>query len=167
VEVSDGLGSAIRRSCFPIGAQSPRRALNKPGLEARFGFGLFSPVEICHQRFVIRRDWNLVEVEFGGRGSVMVRRGCHSGKKSGHAALSKVPVPSDNKSPVKMFRPRGPLQKLTSCDGEWLLLVRRWCMDSGLETALVSASIAAAVSLSVAVIGLIPRNCGDIIRPPR
>jgi hypothetical protein len=28
----------------------------------------------------------------------MVRRGCHLGEKGGHAALSKVPVRSDNKS---------------------------------------------------------------------
>jgi hypothetical protein len=50
------------------------------------------------RRFVVRRDWNFAEVEFGGHGSVMVRRGFHLGKKGGHAALSKVPVPSDNKS---------------------------------------------------------------------
>jgi hypothetical protein len=49
-------------------------------------------------RFVVRRDWNFAEVKFGGHRSVMVRRGCHLGEKGGHAALSKVPVPSDNKS---------------------------------------------------------------------
>jgi hypothetical protein len=38
-------------------------------------------------RFVVRRDWNFAEVEFGGHGSVMVRPGCHLGKKGGHAAL--------------------------------------------------------------------------------
>ncbi len=39
----------------------------------------------------------------------MVRRGCHLGEKGGHAALSKVPVPSDNKSP----EPLGLAQGLT------------------------------------------------------
>ena len=53
---------------------------------------------VVTSRFVVRRDWNFAEVKFGGHGSVMVRRGCHLGEKGGHAALSRAPVPSDNKS---------------------------------------------------------------------
>jgi hypothetical protein len=66
-------------------------------LQCPKGLFLGSDLKICRPRFVVRRDWNFAEVEFGGHGSVMVRRGCHLGKKGGHAALSKVPVPSDNK----------------------------------------------------------------------
>ena len=40
-------------------------------------------------RFVVRRDWNFAEVEFGGHGSVIVRWGCYVGKKAAMPLLAK------------------------------------------------------------------------------
>ena len=69
-----------------------------------------------NDRLIFRRDWNFVAVKFGGHGSVMVRRDCHLREKGGHAALRKVPVPSDNKSQLRrnhalIFTPTAPTRK--------------------------------------------------------